>query len=83
MPNAVLKSATPTVKAGTSITLSAEESTGNNLTYEWDFNRDGTADYTASTIKHSFDTAGDHFVLLKVTDEKGRVSFDQATIIVE
>ena len=39
--------------------------------YEWDWDMDGTYDDEGSPIYHTFDTAGLHYVDLKVTDNEG------------
>lgn len=42
---------------------------GTNISYEYDFDGDGTYDASGATVNHTFDTAGDHDVTIKVTDE--------------
>ena len=51
-------------------------------TYEWDLDRDGAPDHTGRTMEHRFTKPGNHFVLLKVTDSRGRTGFAQATVVV-
>ena len=39
--------------------------------YEWDFNNDGIYDAVGKEVKHSYNTEGDYYVQLRVTDSDG------------
>ena len=44
---------------------------GDPLTYEWDFQSDGTPDSTAAAPSHTYTTAGTYFAKLTVRDGRG------------
>ncbi|WBB58351.1 ThuA domain-containing protein [Streptomyces sp. WMMC500] len=48
---------------------------GDSLSYEWDFDGDGTFDSTEANPGHTYDTAGDFTAQLKVTDSTGKTGF--------
>lgn len=50
------------------------------LTYEWDFDGDGTFDTTGITAVNTYTTLGNFNVQLKVTDNQGLFSFSNLTI---
>lgn len=45
-----------------------DESTGNVISWEWDFNNDGTIDATSQNPSFTFDTAGLYTVVLTISD---------------
>ena len=45
---------------------------GDRLTYQWDFDADGTFDSTEANPTHTFDANGVYNATLKVTDRTGR-----------
>jgi len=51
-----------------------DKSTGNGLTYEWDFNGDGEVDSTDKNPKYTFDDPGTYTVKLTITDENDKTS---------
>ena len=58
------------------VTFNASEShdpDGEVVSYEWDFDNDGTTDATGEVVTHSFPAAGDYPVELTVTDDAGNV----------
>ncbi len=55
---------------------------GDRLTYEWDFDADGTFDSTAANPSHTYATAGVYNATLKVTDRTGRSASAEVQIIV-
>ena len=58
---------------GTEFTFS-DKSTGEGLTYEWDFDGDGEADSTDQNPTYTFDSVGTYAVKLTVTDGEGTTS---------
>jgi len=53
--------------------------------YEWDFDGDGTYDWSSATsgsTSHTYNTAGTHVASLKVTDSTGLTGIDQILITV-
>lgn len=64
-------------------TLDGTDSTdpdGDNLTYEWDLDNDGTYESTGSSVDHSFASAGANDVTLKVTDDHGATDTTVVTV---
>jgi glucose/arabinose dehydrogenase len=55
---------------------------GGPLTYEWDFNGDGTFDATGETVTHTYTTLGAYTARLRVTDAEGRRGLTSTTISV-
>ncbi len=53
----------------------------NSLTYEWDFDGDGTVDNTEENPLFTFSEAGRYSVVLKVTDNTGLFSFASLEVI--
>ncbi|HEX9889364.1 MAG TPA: PKD domain-containing protein [Nitriliruptorales bacterium] len=71
--------------AGVPTTLDAGASAdpdGDELTYAWDLDDDGTVDATARTVEHAFPTAGDVVVVLTVDDGNGAQDELRATLTV-
>jgi PKD repeat protein len=63
----------------------AEVTGGSIVSYQWDFDGDGTFDTTdsvASDKDHTYATAGTYDATLAVTDNLGRVATDVCTIVV-
>ncbi|UCB59067.1 MAG: fasciclin domain-containing protein [Thermoplasmatales archaeon] len=59
-----------------------DKSTGEGLTYEWDFNGDDVVDSTEQNPTYLFDTAGTYNVKLTITDNEGTTSEYTAEIII-
>ena len=57
-------------------------SDGTIITYEWDFDGDGTTDATGKTTTHTFDSAGEYDVELTVTDGDGTTNTTTRTVTV-
>ena len=51
------------------------------VSYEWDFNGDGTTDTTGVTAVHTFTTAGTYLVQLTVTDSAAKTYVAFVTVI--
>jgi glucose/arabinose dehydrogenase len=75
-PPTALATASPT-DGPTALTVafdgtgSSDRDTGDTLTYEWDFDGDGTYDSTSLKPTHTYEAAGNYDVQLKVTDNLG------------
>jgi glucose/arabinose dehydrogenase len=52
----------------------------NELTYQWDFDNDGTFDATGVRTSHTYSTGGSYTALLKVTDPLGASGTTTTTI---
>ncbi len=74
-----------TVSTGESATLDGSSSSDNTAldTYEWDTDDDGTYEKSGETPTHTYDSAGDRTVTLRVTDAAGNTDTDTVTITVE
>jgi uncharacterized surface protein with fasciclin (FAS1) repeats len=59
-----------------------DKSTGEGLTYEWDFDGDGTSDSTDQNPKYTFNTAGTYNVKLTITDSEGTTSEYSSEIVI-
>jgi uncharacterized surface protein with fasciclin (FAS1) repeats len=59
-----------------------DKSTGEGLTYEWDFDGDGIADSTEQNPTYTFDTADTYSVKLIVTDSAGETSEYSMDIVI-
>ncbi len=72
--------------AGQSATYHAEatDDDGSITQYEWDFDGDGTFEESTTTaqIQHTFDSAGDYQVTLRVTDDDGATETVTKTVSV-
>ncbi len=53
----------------------SDDADGDALTFEWDFEGDGTFDSTEAAPSHTYDTAGDFTAQLKVTDSTGKTGY--------
>lgn len=56
------------------------DSDGEIVSYQWDWNNDGTYDSTGKIVYHSWTKAGNHTIKLKVTDDKGASTIKWETI---
>ncbi|MFQ6172096.1 PQQ-dependent sugar dehydrogenase [Oryzobacter sp. R7] len=70
-------SADPVSGSGVPLTVEFDGSAstdpeGGALTYEWDFNGDGTFDVTGVEVTHTYTTLGAYTARLRVTDPEGR-----------
>jgi len=62
---------------------SGTDSDGSITKYEWDFNGDGTYDWSSTTTgstTHTYNTAGTYYAVLRVTDDKGATDTDTCII---
>jgi uncharacterized surface protein with fasciclin (FAS1) repeats len=59
-----------------------DESTGEGLTYAWDFNGDGVTDSTLKNPTYTFDIAGSYNVKLIITDSSGKTSNYTKVIVI-
>ena len=59
-----------------------DKSTGEGLTYEWDFNGDGIVDSTEQNPTYTFDTADTYSVKLIITDSSGETSEYSMDIVI-
>ena len=62
----------PTTGELVSFDASASSSDGEIVSYEWDFDGDGTHEDAGESVQTSFDEAGDVPVTLRVTDDSGQ-----------
>lgn len=75
-----------TVSVGDSVSFDASGSTdadGDNLTYSWDLNGDGTEDATGVSPTHTFTEAGTYTAEVTVTDEHGATASAIVEVTVE
>jgi len=56
---------------------------GDALTYEWDFDGDGTFETTGQTASYTYTTNGTDTVTLRVSDDDGGVDTDTTAVTVE
>ncbi|HEU0214574.1 MAG TPA: PQQ-dependent sugar dehydrogenase, partial [Jiangellaceae bacterium] len=54
---------------------------GTALTYEWDFDGNGTTDSTEPNPSHQYTQAGAFTALLRVTDQSGQTAADQVRVV--
>ena len=68
----------------TTLTASATDAGGDDVTYEWDLNGDGVYDATTSTgsLQRVYPTDGDKTVGLRVCDAEGACDTDTTTLMV-
>jgi glucose/arabinose dehydrogenase/chitodextrinase len=59
---------------------SSDPNAGDTLTYEWDFDGDGTTDATGPTASHTYGSAGNVVARLTVRDQGGLTGTDTVTI---
>lgn len=55
---------------------------GSIISYEWDFDYDGTFEVSGVTQTHSFTETGTYFVMLRVTDDESETATDTITVSV-
>ncbi len=77
-PEAVITSSTTSGESPLPVTFNANSSTGTIVSYEWMFGDGDVA--TGSSVNHTFSSAGNYTVTLKVTDNTGLI--DQETVLV-
>ncbi|HEX2154733.1 MAG TPA: PQQ-dependent sugar dehydrogenase, partial [Acidimicrobiia bacterium] len=74
-PTAVVTASATAGPTPLDVDFSGEDSTdpedGTNLDYAWDFDGDGNVDATTAAGSHTYDTPGDYFASLTVTDTQG------------
>jgi PKD repeat protein len=73
-PSVNTTSSASTVVLGQSLVFEASESVdddGDIVSYEWDFDGDGTTDATGSTVEVDYSSYGSYSVSLTVTDDDG------------
>ncbi|MFZ0442546.1 MAG: polysaccharide deacetylase family protein, partial [Methanobacterium sp.] len=58
-----------------------DQSTGNSLSYSWDFNNDGTVDSTQKNPTYTYNTEGTFSVKLTVTNSSGSNSLTKSNYI--
>lgn len=71
---------------GEVVTFLAEGSSdpdGTIVSYEWDFDDDGTYDATGPTVSHVYHTGGAKIVTLRATDDDGAFGFKTRVVSVE
>jgi len=74
-------SAPTAANVGETVTFDGSESTGTDLSYDWDFG-DGTEHGTTATVTHSYSQAGTYTVKLTVTDSSGNSDEKITSIVV-
>ncbi|MFG6446114.1 PQQ-dependent sugar dehydrogenase [Microbacterium sp. P07] len=79
--------ATPTSSSSAPLTVQFDASTSTDpeagaLTYEWDFNGDGTFDATGATASYTYTTVANYTARLRVSDPQGKFSLTSKTISV-
>ncbi|MFJ6653428.1 PQQ-dependent sugar dehydrogenase [Microbacterium sp. NPDC091313] len=79
--------ATPTSSSAAPLTVEFDASgstdpEGGALTYEWDFDGDGTFDATGVTASYTYTEVANYTARLRVTDPQGKISLTSRTISV-
>jgi hypothetical protein len=67
------------------LTATATDSNGDISLYEWDFEGDGTWDWSSDSsgiVAHTWDSSGIYFSLIRVSDEQGNADTAVVTIVV-
>lgn len=62
---------------------SGSDEDGTVVRYEWDFENDGTFDYsspTTASTNHTYSNTGTYYAKLRVTDDQGAIGLDVATV---
>jgi PKD repeat protein len=57
-----------------SLTVQFTDNSINALSWEWDIDNDGTADYTTQNITHTYSSPGAYTVSLKITTSQGQAT---------
>jgi uncharacterized protein (TIGR02145 family) len=76
---------TISIKDSIQLFATAIDSEGTIKQYAWDFNGDGTFEYTSATqiqAGYRYDTAGTYKAILRVTDDDNQITYDTARITV-
>ncbi len=63
-----------------------EDSDGSIVLYEWDFDGDGTYDWSSTAngvTTYKYDTPGTYTAILRVTDNEGATSTSSITVVIE
>jgi len=86
-PTAVASASTSSGNAPLNVNLYGNATDPDNdvVLYEWDFNNDGTYDWSSATsgdTSHTYTEAGTHTASFRVTDSKGLTGIDQLLITV-
>ncbi|MEF8786458.1 MAG: PKD domain-containing protein [Haloarculaceae archaeon] len=85
-PSAAFSFSPDSPTAGQNVTFDAGSSSdpdGSVTSYEWDWTSDGTYEDSGETASHSFPSAGDYDVTLRVTDDDGETDTTTQTVTVE
>ncbi|MFF8513308.1 PKD domain-containing protein [Streptomyces sp. NPDC015492] len=82
VPTVANAGADQTVYTDSVVTFNGSASTGDGLSYSWDF-KDDTPVGTGATVEHTFTTGGSRLVELTVTDAYGRTVKDTVAINVK
>ncbi|MFW6196202.1 MAG: phospholipase D-like domain-containing protein [Thermoplasmatota archaeon] len=74
-----------TVSVGQKTTFDGSHSWDDNdiVSYHWDFDGDGSYDKEGKYVNYTYDEEGEYEVILKVRDQKGHESIDEALVKVE
>ncbi len=84
VPNAIATAAPQSGAVPLIVNFDASQSfdpdSGDTLTYEWDFEGDGTFEATGITTSHTYTTNGNFSAILKVTDSEGLTGFSTVEI---
>jgi immune inhibitor A len=85
-PTAVAQARPTTVMVGDEVTFDGSASTddrpASELTYEWDFDGNGTYDATGQVVRHAYTSAATYQAKLRVRDAGGLTDDDTVTITV-
>jgi len=83
-PTASFTSSPDSPGAGQQVSFDASGSSDDSsiVSYEWDFDGNGTIDATGEQVTNTFDTAGDYDVTLTVTDDDGATDTTTETVTV-
>lgn len=84
-PVAVARASSQQISCGQTVTLSGDMSyhqhPGHSIvTYQWDFEDDGTFDETGIEVTHDYLVYGSHTARLRVTDDQGKTSESTVTV---
>ncbi|KJU85372.1 secreted protein containing PKD domain protein, partial [Candidatus Magnetobacterium bavaricum] len=79
--NADFKASSTTVAVNTPVTFS-DLSTGNIVSWQWDFENDGTIDSTSQNPTHTYTAPGTYSVNLYVKDSEGKTDYDSKGVYI-